>query len=145
MAINETLPFWLSGIGGPAALVAIYETSKRTQQIERSVDDIAAVRDGVGQKSGARVSWKVETISKSRRRIVNTGSTTASGATIEDVTNPEGRSGFFLLDDDLPRDVPVNDAIETSMDRTLADPYLSRVRISWHEGDESYEATYSIS
>lgn len=144
-ALTETLPFWLSGIGGPAALVAIYETSKRTRQVERSVGDIAATNDGAGQKSGAQVTWKVEEVSRSRRRIVNVGSMTASRVTVEDVTNPEGRSGFFLLDAKLPREVPINDAIEASMNRSLADPYISRVRVAWNEGGERHEATYSVS
>jgi len=144
-ALTETLPFWLSGIGGPAALVAIYETSKRTRQVARSVGDIAAVNDGAGQKSGAQVTWKVEEVSRSRRRIVNVGSTTAFDVTVEDVTNPAGRSGFSLLDAHLPHEVPINEAIEASMDRSLADPYLSRVRVAWNEGGEKYEATYSVS
>lgn len=144
-AITQTLPFWLAGIGGPAALVAIYETSKRTTQVERSVGDIAAVKDGEGQRSGAQVAWKVEEVSRSKRRTVNVGSATASDVHVDDVTNPEGRSGFFLLDDSLPHDVPVHDGIEASMDRSLADPYLSRVRVQWTEEGEPYEATYSVS
>lgn len=144
-AITQTLPFWLAGIGGPAALVAIYETSKRTTQVERSMGEIAAVTDGEGQRSGAQVAWKVEEVSRSKRRIVNVGSVTARDVHIDDVTNPEGRSGFFLLDDSLPHDIPVHDGIEASMDRSLADPYLSRVRVQWTEEGSSYEATYSVS
>ena len=72
-AITETLPYWLSGVGGPAALVASYETSKRTRQVERSVTNIAVPSDGQGQKSGAQVAWKVEESGKSQRRIVNVG------------------------------------------------------------------------
>jgi hypothetical protein len=145
MALTETLPFWLPGIGGPAALVAIYETSKRTRQVERSVGDIASANDGAGQKSGAKVTWKVEEVSRSRRRIVNLGSMTASSVTVEDVTNPAGRSGFFLLDAKLPCEVPIKDAIEASMNRSLADPYISRGRVALNEGGEKYEATYSVS
>ena len=144
-AITETLPYWLSGIGGPAALVAIYETSKRTRQVERSVTDIASSSDGEGQKSGARVAWKVEESGKSQRRIMNAGAATAQGVNVKDVTNPDGRSGFDLLDDGLPHDVAINDFIAASMDRSLADPFLSRIRISWTEKGESYDATYSVS
>ena len=144
-AITETLPYWMSGVGGPAALVAIYETSKRTRQVERSVTDIASSSDGEGQKSGARVAWKVEESGKSQRRIVNAGAVTAQGVNVKDVTNPDGRSGFDLLDDGLPHDVAVNDFIAASMDRSLADPFLSRIRISWTEKGESYDATYSVS
>lgn len=144
-AMTETLPVWLSGIGGPAALVAVFETSKRTRQVEHSIDDIATVSDGFSKVSGAKVAWKVEKVSKSQRRIVNEGSVTASKVTVKDVTNPEGRSGFSLRDDGLPRDVPPNDAIEASVERSLMDPYLSRVQITWHEESEPYEATYSIS
>jgi hypothetical protein len=107
--------------------------------------EIAAVKDGEGQRSGAQVAWKVEEVSRSKRRIVNVGSVTARDVRIDDVTNPEGRSGFFLLDDSLPHDIPVHDGIEASMDRSLADPYLSRVRIQWTEEGNSYEATYSVS
>lgn len=143
-AITATLPYWLSGIGGPAALVAIYETSKRTRQVELSVGDIAAASDGEGQRSGAQVVWRVDAVSRSRRRIVNVGNSTALSVTVEDVTNANGRSGFSLLDDQLPHDIPPNDAIESSMDRSIADPYLSRVRITWNEQGQRHEATYSI-
>ena len=144
-AITETLPLWLAGVGGPAALVAIYETSKRTSQVEKSVGSMAAASDGEGQKSGAQVAWRVDEVTKSRRRIVNVGTVLAADVKVEDVTNPEGRSGLFLLDEGLPHDVPVNDSIEASMDRSLADPFLSRIRIRWIEEGEPYEATYSVS
>lgn len=143
-AITETLPYWLSGIGGPAALVAIYETNKRTRQVERTVGDLASVTDGQGQKSGAQVAWRVDEVSKSRRRITNVGAATAESVTVSDVTNAEGRSGFYILDEELPHDVPVNDAIEAGIERSMADPFVSRIRIHWAEGGEMYDATYSI-
>lgn len=143
-AVTETLPIWLAAIGGPAALVAVYETSKRTTQVERSVGDLAEAGDDEVQHSGSKVSWRVTEVSKSRRRIVNVGSATACDVRIDDVTNAEGRSGFSLLDATLPHDVPVNDGIEASMDRSLADPYLSRIRIQWTEEGEPHDATYSV-
>ncbi len=147
MAVTETLPFWLSGVGGPAALVAIYETSKRTSQVERSVVDMVAMKEGEGQKSGAQVAWKIEEKSGSKRRIVNIGTITAKDVHVDDVTNPKGQSGFSLLGDSLPRDVPVGDAIEATILRSIVDPYLSRIRIRWTEKTEkeTYEAIYSVS
>lgn len=157
--LAETLPTWLGGVGGTGALVAIYETNKKTRQVATTVEGLEAQQDGpvrvpapVG--SGAtqepsvpqspRTTWALTEVGKNRRDIVNIGSATAEAVTIRDVTNAEGRSGFYLLDDALPHDVPSGDAIAAGIARTLADPYVSRILITWQESGHEFEATYSV-
>lgn len=96
-------------------------------------------------ESIAGVAWKILLGGCAKRRITKVRATTAENVASTDVTNEVGRSGFYLQDDDPPRDVAVNESINAYVLKSLADPQVSQIRISWIESGETFESTYSVS
>ncbi|MBX3194867.1 MAG: hypothetical protein KF727_07170 [Microbacteriaceae bacterium] len=144
-AMSTAIPTWLASLGGAAALLAVFVTNVRTRQVEKSTADIAEVQDAATRPRSAEVVWDVEaTEKKGRSLLVNRGSRRAENVVIVDLTKEQdGHSGFSVMGD-VPDFVDVNDSIRVGMDRSLADPYISRIKISWTEDGEAYEAFYSI-
>lgn len=145
-AMSMTIPTWLASIGGASALLAVFVTNVRTRQVEQTAIDIAEVQDAASRPPAAQVVWDVEpTARKGRSRIVNRGARRADNVQIVDLTKEQdGRSGL-AVQRDLPDSVEVNDSIPVAMDRTFADPLISRIKIGWTEEGKTFEAFYSIS
>lgn len=145
-AMSTTIPTWLASLGGAAALLAVFVTNARTRQVERSTADIADTQDEATRPASAQVVWNIEPTGKpSQSLIVNRGTRRAETVSIEDLTlAQDGHSGFSVIGE-VPGFVDVNDSIRVGMDRSLADPYISRIKISWTEDGQAYEAFYSIS
>jgi hypothetical protein len=143
--MSTTIPTWLASIGGAAALLAIFVTNVRTRQVEQTAIAIAGVQDIASRPPAARVVWDVDpTPRKGRSRIVNRGTRRADNVVVVDLTREkDGRSGL-VVQRDLPDSVEINDSIPIAMDRTFADPLISRIKISWTEEGEPVEAFYSI-
>lgn len=145
-AMSTTIPTWLASIGSAAALLAIFVTNVRTRQVEQTAIDIAGVQDVASRPPAAQVIWDVEpTPRKGRSRIVNRGTRKADNVVIVDITKEQDGHSGLIVQRELPDSVEINDAIPVAMDRTFADPLISRIKITWTEGDETLEAFYSIS
>ncbi|HMR77629.1 MAG TPA: hypothetical protein PKD61_21120, partial [Polyangiaceae bacterium] len=101
----------------------------------------------VGRNRGANigVTWAIVPVGRNERRITNVGTILAENVRVSDVTNDSGRSGFWLVDDALPRNVGVAEWICAVMERSLADPFQSCIQIQWVENGDPHEATYWIS
>ncbi|WP_461185411.1 hypothetical protein, partial [Trueperella pyogenes] len=140
--LSSSIPAWFSGIGGAAALVAVYQTSKAGRQVEQSVSHLASESTSHDNEESG-VSWRVIELGAHSRKIVNVGTRAASNVQIQDVTKG-GNSGLSLLEG-LPREVQPNDGIMVAMYRSIVDPYISYVQIRWREQEISHEATISIS
>lgn len=135
--------------GGAIAAVGVAiwanNIARAGREVARGAAQSANESTNAALGTRARVQWRIEKgEGRSQWRIVNSGTASAHVVDIENVSDGH-RDALGVYDGTVPTDVDPGNAVTVFVDKSLASPAITKVKMTWTEDDgDEVSRVYNI-
>lgn len=152
---GPTLTDWIqAGASVLSVIVAVAAAilGLRARQAGQRADDAAAWAASAGNdevnsrlRAEGKTVWQITTESKNARVFTNTGTQDVKLVKVTDVTRPGKQGAAMLLPGYEGEYISPGNGFRVLIERSMADPAVTKVEVVWEEGARTVTQVYAVS